>query len=199
LSKTQLLTRLVQIREYLKQAYSMLTSLQTSNDLSKCESQMNKIYTMIDHLKEQEKGYMDLLNSLNLIEMNATPESLNNQKDILDLSELNESLQQKQAENAARNDVKQQAELSLYKSNYKQTSANRLSNEANPTSDEQTISPDNSLNGSYISDTVTLNGAKMNEIVKYKLKNNNKQLAANSSNSNFDDLIVVGKSLLKTY
>jgi hypothetical protein len=37
LNKSQILSRLVQIREYLKQAYSMLATLQTSNDLVRIE------------------------------------------------------------------------------------------------------------------------------------------------------------------
>ena len=82
------MSRLVQIREYLKQAYSMLATLQTSNDLVRKKllfaqtpqlfffyifrkffskvsysNQMNKLHSLIDHLKDQEKGYMDLLNS----------------------------------------------------------------------------------------------------------------------------------------
>ncbi len=63
LTKTQVLSRLVQIREYLKQAYTMLATLQTSNDLSNYSSQMNKLHSLIDHLKDQEKGYMELLDS----------------------------------------------------------------------------------------------------------------------------------------
>ncbi|CAF0749445.1 unnamed protein product [Brachionus calyciflorus] len=63
LSNTQILSRLVQIREYLKQAYSMLTTLQTSNNPFNYSAQMNKLHSLIDHLKDQEKGYMDLLNS----------------------------------------------------------------------------------------------------------------------------------------
>ncbi len=139
---------------------------------------------MIDHLKEQEKGYMDLLNSLNLIEMNAASNCSDNH--LLDLRESNEGLQQKQRENEIR---KHQGETS-HKLNHKKAASTR-------SSDERTASPDNSLNGSYISDTVTLNGANMTEIVKYKLKNNNTSDNNILRNSNFQDLIVVGKSLPK--
>jgi len=75
---------------------------------------MNKLHSLIDHLKEQEKGYLDLLNSFskfqqlttNLFPMEAEFNSSTNsnsnpnlnqyQKDILDLTDLNESLQQQQ-------------------------------------------------------------------------------------------------------
>jgi hypothetical protein len=74
LSKPQIMARLIQIREYLKQAYSMLSTLQSTssaassssstNDLTQSALQTNKLYSLIDHLKDQEKGYLDLLNSL---------------------------------------------------------------------------------------------------------------------------------------
>jgi hypothetical protein len=60
----QILSRLVQIREYLKQAYSTMTALQTSDDLQSYEPQLAKLHSLIDHLKDQEKGYMDLLKSV---------------------------------------------------------------------------------------------------------------------------------------
>lgn len=75
LSTTQILSRLVQIREYLKQAYSMLTTLQTSNDISSYSTQLEKLNSLIDHLRDQEKGYMDLLNSI-IAYQNATKETV---------------------------------------------------------------------------------------------------------------------------
>lgn len=114
LTSGQILSRLMQIREYLKQAYTMLSSLQDSNDLANYASQMNKLHSLIDHLKDQEKGYMDLLDSFSkyqqltkgLYEVNTLTPALNKsksnpalrqfQKNILDLSELNESVLQQQ-------------------------------------------------------------------------------------------------------
>jgi hypothetical protein len=61
-------------------------------------SQMNKLHSLIDHLKEQEKGYLDLLNSFSKFQQlttNILPvESNQSHKDILDLTDLNESVQQ---------------------------------------------------------------------------------------------------------
>jgi hypothetical protein len=61
-------------------------------------SQMNKLHSLIDHLKEQEKGYLDLLNSFSKFQhltTNILPvESNQSHKDILDLTDLNESVQQ---------------------------------------------------------------------------------------------------------
>lgn len=98
LTKTQILARLVQIREYLKQSYAMLSTLQTSNDLTNYASQMNKLHSLIDHLKEQEKGYLDLLNSFSKFQQLAMGSLDSKQtgytKDILDLTDLNESVQQ---------------------------------------------------------------------------------------------------------
>lgn len=114
LSKQQILSRLVQIREYLKQSYTMLSTLQDSNDLTNYASQMNKLHSLIEHLKEQEKGYMDLLRSLskfqsingNLTTFQAGSTNLDTthtpkqyQRDILDLSELNESVTNQQKQN----------------------------------------------------------------------------------------------------
>ena len=115
LTSGQILSRLMQIREYLKQAYTMLSSLQDSNDLANYASQMNKLHSLIDHLKDQEKGYMDLLESFSkyqqltrgLYDTNGLPSVIDTnksklnplgqfQKNILDLSELNESVLQQQ-------------------------------------------------------------------------------------------------------
>ena len=73
---------------------------------------MTKLHSLIEHLKDQEKGYMDLLQSFskfqnlasNLYTIDSdsvntkTSPNTNNQyqKDILDLSELNESVHQQQ-------------------------------------------------------------------------------------------------------
>ncbi|RMZ95159.1 pericentriolar material 1 isoform X1, partial [Brachionus plicatilis] len=97
LSNTQILSRLVQIRDYLKQAYSMLTTLQTSNNPINYSAQMNKLHCLIDHLKDQEKGYMDLLNSLSKFqEMNqsiysSAKETNENKKISIDNSFTNDS------------------------------------------------------------------------------------------------------------
>ena len=101
LTKTQILSRLVQIREYLKQSYGMLATLQTSNDLLNYSTQMSKLHSLIEHLKDQERGYMQLLDSFDRYQhMAATavanPSSQIHQKsplsrDVLDLSELNDS------------------------------------------------------------------------------------------------------------
>ncbi len=114
LTSGQILSRLMQIREYLKQAYTMLSTLQDSNDLANYASQMNKLHSLIDHLKDQEKGYMDLLESFSkyqqltkgLYEVNTLTPALNKskpnpelrqfRKNISDLSELNESVLQQQ-------------------------------------------------------------------------------------------------------
>lgn len=71
-------------------------------------SQINKIHSLIDHLKDQENGYMDLLNSFSkfqelttsLYSSDANKAKSDNKppKDILDLSELNESLGLQQQE-----------------------------------------------------------------------------------------------------
>ena len=105
LTNTQILSRLMQIREYLKQAYTMLSTLQESNDLVSYASQMNKLHSLIDHLKDQEKGYMDLLDSFSKFQQltkslysdtAAGKTAPNVVKDLLDLSELNESVYQQQ-------------------------------------------------------------------------------------------------------
>ncbi len=74
---------------------------------------MNKLHSLIDHLKEQEKGYMDLLKTFSKFQSinsnlysfvsakeagNSSSSPLAYQKDVLDLSELNESLANQQRE-----------------------------------------------------------------------------------------------------
>lgn len=86
---------------------------------SNYSAQMTKLHSLIDHLKDQENGYMELLQSFTKFQQLTTSLysdetdkieiSLNNkpgsgsqlnklQKDILDLSELNESINQQQQE-----------------------------------------------------------------------------------------------------
>ena len=104
LSRTQITSRLIQVREYLKHAYSMISSMHLSNDSINQTAQINKLHTMIDHLKDQEKGYMDLLNSFSKYQQltdsiakekkkQALPsnnKSVTMTKDVLDLSVLND-------------------------------------------------------------------------------------------------------------
>jgi hypothetical protein len=133
LTSGQILSRLMQIREYLKQAYTMLSSLQDSNDLANYASQMNKLHSLIDHLKDQEKGYMDLLESFSKyqqltrglyvadepqsVQKNDTNKSKTNpfvqfQKNILDLSELNESvLNQQKKQQLQQNELSKRQKL----------------------------------------------------------------------------------------
>ncbi|XP_013397504.1 pericentriolar material 1 protein isoform X3 [Lingula anatina] len=56
----QIVSRLMQIRDYLKQANSMIDSLQNSSD-TEAREQIGKLNRLVDHLREQEKGYMGLL------------------------------------------------------------------------------------------------------------------------------------------
>jgi hypothetical protein len=194
LSKTQMLSRLVQIREYLKQAYTMLATLQTSNDLTNYASQMNKLHSLIDHLKDQEKGYMDLLESFHeltsSLSMNGVTNVVSNstdncQKDVLDISELNESATQLNSKmNKSLNESKNNnttsgysslAKKSLNTDDFTSLNTNRSSNDSN------------SISGSFISDTLTLNNCtstnQNNNIVKYNSKKN----SASLNKSNFDD------------
>jgi hypothetical protein len=67
-------------------------------------SQMNKLHSLIDHLKDQEKGYLDLLNSFskfqqlttNIFPVDSETNINQSSKDILDLTDLNESVQKQQ-------------------------------------------------------------------------------------------------------
>lgn len=91
---------------------------------------MNKLHSLIDHLKDQEQGYMDLLNSFskfqhltgNIYSDSISKEKL--QKDLFDLSALNESLnqqntmqisQQKQLEKSASNSASKRSSIFLDK------------------------------------------------------------------------------------
>lgn len=190
LTKTQMLSRLVQIREYLKQAYTMLATLQTSNDLTNYASQMNKLHSLIDNLKDQEKGYMDLLESFHELTSSLSMNGVSNinssgQKDVLDISELNESATQTTGSklNKSLNDSKNNHTTSGYSSLAKRTlnTDDLTSINTNMSSNDS-----NSISGSFISDTLTLNNCSnvnQSDIVKYNIKKNSKIL----NKSSFDD------------
>lgn len=208
LTKSQILSRLVQIREYLKQSYSMLSTLETSNELTNYATQMSKLHSLIDHLKEQEKAYLDLLNSFSKYQqLTSSLTSENVQRDLLDLTDLNESVHQQYK-------LQQQSQLS--KSVAVQTNLNEALNSASvllsnsktnntitaTKRDETNLNNEesiaNSLSGSFISDTLTLNGVNCDGLYKYKNNpktnsnnHNNKSLIEHDKNEN--ELIVIGK------
>jgi hypothetical protein len=98
--KAQIIQRLAQIQDYLKQAYLMLNKL--DNDSSSSSSsmdytlQVNKLHTMINHLKDQEKGYINVLNSLVLNESEINTNNNNNNQHITTLAAANELEEEKQ-------------------------------------------------------------------------------------------------------
>ncbi|XP_071088447.1 pericentriolar material 1 protein-like isoform X2 [Haliotis cracherodii] len=57
----QIVGRLMQIRDYIKQANSMMDNLKKRGDPKSCKEDLEKLKTLIDNLKEQERGYMGLL------------------------------------------------------------------------------------------------------------------------------------------
>ena len=193
LTRTQITSRLVQIREYLKQAYALLSTLQISNDIVNHAGQMSKIHSLIDHLKEQEKGYMELLSSFAKIEHlttsfysdeannsnnnnNNNNRSLNG-KDVLDLSELNESM------HPSANDV-----IKEHASYLDSLVQGPLAKSISVQTSEDISSA--SIAGSFISDTLTLNGA-VNEVSELiKAKSNAKKLMHQN-----DELMIVGKRI----
>ncbi|XP_070552865.1 pericentriolar material 1 protein-like isoform X22 [Ptychodera flava] len=59
--RNQIVARLMQIRDYQKQASAMLSNLQNSTDRATNTDQLRKLERLIDHLKDQEKGYTGLL------------------------------------------------------------------------------------------------------------------------------------------
>jgi hypothetical protein len=210
---------------------------------------MNKLHSLIDHLKDQEKGYMDLLNSFikfqqlagnyteslsalgggggggSLYPNNAASNKINNtnataapsgseyseaetlennndyaskyQKDILDLSELNESIYQQQLQQqqqqklvATPNKAAEVNSSSSSKLNNSHGSRNRsfLNNADN--------SATSSMTGSFISDTLTLNGAAGAVITNDK--SNILNMLKLTSNLNDDTLAIIGKALMKS-
>ncbi len=165
MTKSQILSRLVQIREYLKQSYKMLSTLQDSNDLVNYAAQMNKLHSLIEHLKDQEKGYMDLLKSFSKFRSHQNASFASPSKDVLDLSELNDSLHNSNKPQASNKSIAVQTTL------------------PNPTETTNTDTEGSvaSIGGSFISDTLTLNGVKCNQM--------NSLLKAGNS-----DLMVVGRS-----
>lgn len=157
---------------------------------------MSKLHSLIDHLKEQEKGYMDLLRTFSKFqsissnfyssseqEPNGNNSSLSlaaYQRDVLDLSELNESLANQQKEQK-----QQQSEMLASHANYLssllvgarspsadkavQVSARSEAATAADCLETATEGSCHSISGSFISDTLTLNGVKcdMKGLVKY--------------------------------
>jgi hypothetical protein len=174
---------------------------------------MNKLHSLIDHLKDQEKGYMDLLNSFikfqqlagnytdnATISNNANPsaseygetETIENnsagfgkyRRDVLDLSELNESLYQQQQQ------IQQQKQSMDALNNSSLQSGSRLSNSFRARNTEN--SSTSSMAGSFISDTLTLNGTGANPD-----KNTVLSMLKMNANLNEDTLAIIGKALLR--
>ncbi|XP_060565327.1 pericentriolar material 1 protein-like isoform X1 [Ruditapes philippinarum] len=61
---SQIVGRLMQIRDYIKQASSMMDSLRKSGDPPGYRDEMDRLQKLMDHLKEQERGYTGLLQTL---------------------------------------------------------------------------------------------------------------------------------------
>ncbi|KAK3606346.1 hypothetical protein CHS0354_041982 [Potamilus streckersoni] len=57
----QIVARLMQVRDYIKQATSLMDSLQKSGDRPGPRDEVERLQSLIEHLKEQEKGYTTLL------------------------------------------------------------------------------------------------------------------------------------------
>lgn len=191
---------------------------------------MNKLHLLIDHLKDQEKGYMDLLKSFskfqnlssNLYELETKISDPSNsssnhfQKDILDLSELNDSVGNQQKEqkqqhtdiivnhvNYLNDIIKNSTSLSsLHQPSMtdrltrSQSNSKSIAVQASMPNDfsfkgketgeaaDETSSA-NSIAGSFISDTVTLNGINCNNLLKFK--------TMDSKPSGIENLMIIGK------
>jgi uncharacterized coiled-coil protein SlyX len=169
---------------------------------------MNKLHSLIDHLKEQEKGYMDLLrtfskfqsinsNLYSFVGAKDSEKGTSNgnlsraafQRDVLDLSELNESLANQQKEQKQQqsslptilNSLLQRQETSHSASG---TDKAVQVEEASMAATEASCSSSGfSIGGSFISDTLTLNGIKCDKkgLVKYSKKE--AQLAADATDT----------------
>lgn len=61
---SQIVGRLMQIRDYIKQASSMMESLRKSGDPPGYRDEIDRLQKLMDHLKEQERGYTGLLQTL---------------------------------------------------------------------------------------------------------------------------------------
>lgn len=61
---SQIVGRLMQIREYIKQASSMMDTLKKSVDTPGYTHEMDRLQSLMGHLKEQERGYTGILQNL---------------------------------------------------------------------------------------------------------------------------------------
>lgn len=119
-------------------------------------SQMNKLHSLIDHLKDQEKGYLDLLNSFskfqqlttNIFPVNSETNINQSSKDILDLTDLNESFQKQQK-------IQQQQQNKILKehASYLNNSSSSSSSNSNKSVAVQTCLNNNKNNISLISNS----------------------------------------------
>ncbi|XP_052793086.1 pericentriolar material 1 protein-like isoform X3 [Mya arenaria] len=61
---SQIVSRLMQIRDYIKQASSMMDTLRKSGDPPGMREEVNRLQKLMDHLKEQEREYTSLLQTI---------------------------------------------------------------------------------------------------------------------------------------
>ncbi|KAL4230121.1 Phosphoacetylglucosamine Mutase [Mactra antiquata] len=61
---SQIVGRLMQIRDYIKQASSMMDSLRKSGDPPGYRDEMDRLQKLMDHLKEQERAYTGVLQTI---------------------------------------------------------------------------------------------------------------------------------------
>lgn len=61
---SQIVGRLMQIRDYIKQAGTMMDALKKSGDPPGYRDEMERLQKLIDHLREQENGYTGLLETV---------------------------------------------------------------------------------------------------------------------------------------
>ncbi len=154
----------------------MLSTLQDSNDLINYASQMNKLHSLIEHLKDQEKGYMDLLKSFSKFRsLNASLTSP--QRDALDLTDLNDSTQ-----NKIYTSNKSIAVQTLPITTAETKIGSICTTEATNTDTEGSVA---SMGGSFISDTLTLNGVKCNEMNNLLKVDKNNLMVVGSGLSTF--------------
>ncbi|XP_071504196.1 pericentriolar material 1 protein-like [Diadema antillarum] len=59
--RNKIVARLMQIRDYLRQASAMMSTLQNSTESPERDDQVDKLIRLQEHLQEQERGYLALL------------------------------------------------------------------------------------------------------------------------------------------
>ncbi|XP_071846255.1 uncharacterized protein [Apostichopus japonicus] len=192
-NRNQIVARLVQIREYIKQASSMLSNIGEPGMVGLQNEQIVKLGQLQEHLKEQERGYLILLERMLGDDTTVHIEGRSSQNS-------GESFATSIAESAsinvdARSDISEASTVGTYTAKTRPRIESTMGTYASDSEilsdverDEDIMSVDSEVTGSFGLDTGELHEQYSSLLAKY----NPKEDSSHSRDSSAEDLSVNG-------